>query len=53
MLSVSQSEKPILRALEGREWGVGSVVLESVFLGRTDFQSRGPKTLSLKTFGVI
>ena len=33
---------------EGRKWGVGSVVVESAFLGRPDFQSRGPKTLILK-----
>ena len=38
---------------EGREWGVGSVVVESAFLGRPDFQSRGPKTLILKGFGAI
>ena len=38
---------------EGREWGVGSVVVESAFLGRPDVQSRGPKTLILKGFGAI
>ena len=27
---------------EGREWGVGSVVVECAFLGHPDFQSRGP-----------
>ena len=31
---------------EGREWGVGSVVVESAFLGCPDFQSRGPKAPS-------
>ena len=34
-------------------WGVGSVVVESAFLGRPDFQSRGPQTLILKGFGAI
>ena len=38
---------------EGRKWGVGSVVVESAFLGRPDFQSRGPQTLILKGFGAI
>ena len=38
---------------EGREWGVGSVVVESAFLGHPDFQSRGPETLILKGFGAI
>ena len=33
---------------EGREWGVGSVLVDSAFLGRPDFQSSGPKTLILK-----
>ena len=33
---------------EGREWGGGSVVVESAFLGRPDFQSSGPQTLILK-----
>ena len=38
---------------EGLEWGVGSVVVESAFWGRPDFQSRGLKTLTLKGFGAI
>ena len=40
-------------ASEGREWGVGSVVVEPAFLGRPDFQSRGPKTLILAGFRAI
>ena len=31
---------------EGQEWGFGSVVVESAFVGCPDFQSRGPETLS-------
>ena len=27
---------------DGREWGVGSVVVESAFLGRPDFSPKGP-----------
>ena len=38
---------------KGRQWGVGSVVVESAFLGHPDFQCRGPKTLILKDFGAI
>ena len=38
---------------EGREWGVGSIVVESAFLWRPNFQSKGPKTLVLKGFGAI
>ena len=38
---------------EGRAWGVGSVVVGSGFLGRPNFQPRGPKTLILKGFGTI
>ena len=38
---------------EGRTWGVGSVVVESAFLGRPDFQSKAPKPLFLKGFAAI
>ena len=38
---------------EGRKWGVGSVVVESAFLGRPDFQSRRLQTHILKGFDAI
>ena len=39
-----------IRVSEGREWGVGSVVVESAFLGRPDFQSRGPQNPCFEGF---
>ena len=33
--------------------GVGSAVVEFAFLGRPDFQSRGPQILILKGFGAL
>ena len=38
---------------EGRECGVGFVVVDSAFLGRPDFQSRDPQILILKGFAAI
>ena len=36
-------EKTVILDSEGREWGVGSVVVRFGVLGRPDFQPRGPR----------
>ena len=43
---------PHVQNSEGREWGVGSVVVESAVLGRPDFHSRGPKTRGVPSDGL-
>ena len=48
-----RNSTPSISKTEGREWGVGAVVVESAFLGHPAFHSRGPKTFILKGFGAI